>query len=222
MATTKSKTTPNKKNNSTLYLALGSALLVGGVAIAMGSSTPKTKIGEDTFEPNPTPTPTPVSNNGASATGGSSQPTLNKNLMLQKGSKGNEVKELQKLLGIAADGDFGPNTENSLLAKKGVKKITLNTFTSTPNVVAPNPNPYNIGTKLMSNRKPSTSIFNAIQKADGTYYTTNKIETTVDYGEHVGVIVGMTSDKNAYLIDRKNAFGVTYKYFVNASSVKKY
>jgi peptidoglycan hydrolase-like protein with peptidoglycan-binding domain len=32
-------------------------------------------------------------------------------MTLRKGTKGNEVKELQKILGIASDGDFGQKTE---------------------------------------------------------------------------------------------------------------
>jgi peptidoglycan hydrolase-like protein with peptidoglycan-binding domain len=32
-------------------------------------------------------------------------------MILRKGTKGNEVKELQKILGIASDGDFGQKTE---------------------------------------------------------------------------------------------------------------
>ena len=32
-------------------------------------------------------------------------------MVLKKGSKGKEVKELQEFLGITADGDFGPGTE---------------------------------------------------------------------------------------------------------------
>lgn len=35
-------------------------------------------------------------------------------MLLKKGSKGEEVKQLQKVLGLTADGDFGPNTEKGL------------------------------------------------------------------------------------------------------------
>ena len=34
--------------------------------------------------------------------------------ILKLGSKGVSVKELQKLLGLTADGDFGPKTENAV------------------------------------------------------------------------------------------------------------
>jgi hypothetical protein len=65
--------------------------------------------------------------------------TLDKNLVLQKGSTGSEVSELQRILkydfgksigntGIdndGVDGDFGALTETALMEVKGVKKITL-------------------------------------------------------------------------------------------------
>ena len=70
--------------------------------------------------------------------------SLNPNLLLSKGSKGAEVKELQIRLGfvtkekamvirtktavLIADGDFGPKTETALFNKKGVKSIRLIDF----------------------------------------------------------------------------------------------
>jgi len=47
----------------------------------------------------------------------------NMNITLRKGSKGNEVKELQKILGITSDGDFGKKTEAAL--KNGKLKTDL-------------------------------------------------------------------------------------------------
>jgi peptidoglycan hydrolase-like protein with peptidoglycan-binding domain len=66
--------------------------------------------------------------------------TLDKTLVLEKGSTGSEVAELQRILkydfgksigntGIdndGVDGDFGNLTETALMEVKGVKKITLN------------------------------------------------------------------------------------------------
>lgn len=62
--------------------------------------------------------------------GQNTQPTqLDYNKNLYKGlNNSNEVKLLQQWLGITADGDFGPVTENALLNRKGVKQITLNQY----------------------------------------------------------------------------------------------
>ena len=43
-------------------------------------------------------------------------PTNPARAMLRRGSRGESVKELQRLLGIAEDGDFGPKTETALIA----------------------------------------------------------------------------------------------------------
>ncbi len=65
---------------------------------------------------------------------------LDRDLVLQKGSTGAEVVELQRILkdeygydlGVSGeekdgiDGVFGSLTENALMKEKGVKKITLN------------------------------------------------------------------------------------------------
>ena len=50
---------------------------------------------------------------------------VDKTILLKKGSKGTEVRTLQTLLKIKADGDFGRNTENALFTQKGVKQIRL-------------------------------------------------------------------------------------------------
>lgn len=58
-------------------------------------------------------------------------PSINKNLILKLGSKGAEVRELQRLLGFKGkgiDGIFGKNTLSALKAKKHVSQITLNKF----------------------------------------------------------------------------------------------
>jgi hypothetical protein len=59
----------------------------------------------------------------------SSSPTIpnsiDKNKLLQKGSKGMEVRTLQVLLKVKVDGDFGSNTQKALFNQKGVKQIRL-------------------------------------------------------------------------------------------------
>lgn len=53
---------------------------------------------------------------------------IDKNKLLSKGSKGAEVRALQKLLKIKVDGDFGSNTEKALYTQKKVKQIRLKNF----------------------------------------------------------------------------------------------
>lgn len=60
---------------------------------------------------------------------------MNKNLLLKMGSKGLEVRELQRLLGITIDGDFGTKTLTALQSKKGVSQITLANFATTNTAV---------------------------------------------------------------------------------------
>ena len=42
-----------------------------------------------------------------------------KKMVLKKGSNGPEVEELQRLLGIRVDGDFGPATELAVMKIQG-------------------------------------------------------------------------------------------------------
>ena len=75
---------------------------------------------------------TPIDGSKAVSTKGTTaSSSLNVNLMLKKGSVGNEVRELQKRLGVAIDGDFGANTLTALQKQKGVSQITLATFGTT-------------------------------------------------------------------------------------------
>lgn len=68
---------------------------------------------------------------GISTTGSATTSSLNTTLVLKKGSKGNEVRNLQKRLGVTVDGDFGANTLAALQAQKAVSQITLATFNTT-------------------------------------------------------------------------------------------
>jgi hypothetical protein len=42
---------------------------------------------------------------------------------IQQGSRGEKVREVQRALGVSADGVFGPKTEAALVAKMGVRSI---------------------------------------------------------------------------------------------------
>ena len=74
---------------------------------------------------------TPVDSSKAIPTTTAPTSSLNTTLVLKKGSKGLEVRELQKRLGVAVDGDFGTNTLTALQKQKGVSQITLATFATT-------------------------------------------------------------------------------------------
>lgn len=75
------------------------------------------------FSPAPAPQPQP-----APVLPNNTQYTINRDLELKRGSTGPEVKVLQGLLGVTADGIFGPVTEYQLQEQKCATEITLNTF----------------------------------------------------------------------------------------------
>jgi LPXTG-motif cell wall-anchored protein len=152
------------------------------------------------------------------------QTTLNRSLTLRNGSRGNEVKELQRKLGADADGIFGSKTEDALIKTKGVRSISLNQFdgkTKLPvkqaaqvvtTIRIPKP-----GQKLMA-IKDDFNIFKAAQNADGTYTNTGASGTftTFNYGEEVGIF--KTARTNGqYLIEREGKL-----YFVSGTNVKAY
>lgn len=75
------------------------------------------------FSPAPATIPQPVA-----ALPQTNQYTINRDLILKRGSTGPEVKILQGLLGVTTDGIFGPVTEYQLQEQKCATEITLNTF----------------------------------------------------------------------------------------------
>lgn len=150
--------------------------------------------------------------------------TLNKNLVLKKGSKGAEVRNLQTKLGVDADGDFGSITESALLKAKGVKSITLNQFDGKVDIDSPKASAVpvslvipKVGAKLMA-VKDDFNIFNAVKNADGSY-TNSGVKgtwTTFKYGEEVGTF--KVARKNGqFLIAREGKL-----YFVDGANVKAY
>jgi len=149
-------------------------------------------------------------------------PTMDPNKVVAKGSTGLEVKELQRLLGFKGtdiDGIFGNDTETRLFTLKGVKKVSVNQYNKLPLI---NRNVLAIGTKIMANINFSTptNLYEAFKKADGTYESTGKVETTVDYGEEVGEIIGKNTTATWYLVE-KNTFWGKELYFVKATDIKK-
>lgn len=123
--------------------------------------------------------------------------TLNQNLVLQIGSKGQEVAKLQSNMAITADGVFGPLTEAKLYKLKGVKRISIKQFLSTPTI---NQNILKAGTNIMAKLRTGTKIYNAIAKADTSYYSDYKVVKTIDYGKEIGTIRSANPSGNWYSI----------------------
>lgn len=160
----------------------------------------------------PVPKPNPKPTQGA---------TLDKNKLLKKGSKGIEVRELQRLLGVSIDGDFGNETLTALQNKKGVSSISINAYHK--KIIAPRANPTakvlpKAGARLMA-IKNDVSLFNAKRNANGTYINSGSkpfFGSSFDYGDHIGNYVSVKSD-GEYLIKREGVY-----YFVNGDFVKPY
>lgn len=150
-----------------------------------------------------------------------STPTFNPNLVLLKGSKGQEVIALQKLMSITADGIFGTQTETRLFNLKGVRKASINQYKALPTI---NTNAYPNGTKVMANINPSTSTWGreALQKADGSFYSTYVKKLAFDYGDEIGVVKGRNGTGSWYLVEYTGWSGNRTVYFVPANEVKKF
>lgn len=181
---------------------------------------------------NPEPEPAAPS----SGSGSSSKPkpgaTLDRNKLLKVGSKGLEVRELQRLLGVEIDGDFGTKeTLPALQNAKGVSEISLNAFAAlkkkvekpTPKKALPKAAPPKLtlpkaGQKLMA-AKDNTVIFKAKKIANGTYTNTGEtpfFEDSLKYGDYVGVFKA-AKPSGEYLIQRTGEY-----YFVKGSYVTPY
>lgn len=200
-------------------------LLIGGGLLAVGTIgflywKKKKKENEDNLLIDDIPEPPTVVN--PIPTAGAS---LDRNKALSQGSKGLEVRELQRLLGVNIDGDFGANTLKALQAKKGVSKISLASYITTKTVVntAIKAIPTalvvpKVGQKVMANMD-KVSLFNAKRTASGVYFNDGSkpfFGGTFNYGQHIGTFVASKTG-GQYLIKRDNVY-----YFVNAYAVKAY
>ncbi|WP_337967192.1 LPXTG cell wall anchor domain-containing protein [uncultured Flavobacterium sp.] len=201
-------------------------LLIGGGLLAIGTIgflywKKKKKEKEDDLLVDDIPEPPNVIDNPTPQAGAS----LDRNKVLSKGSKGLEVRELQRLLGVAIDGDFGANTLKALQSKKGVVKISLASYITTKPVVNKVINAIptalvvpKVGQKLMANTD-KVSLFNAKRTASGVYFndgTKPFFKNSLNYGQHIGTFVASKLG-GQYLIKRDNVY-----YFVNANAVKAY
>ncbi len=149
--------------------------------------------------------------------------SLDRNKILAKGSKGIEVRELQRLLGVKIDGDFGNITLTALIAKKRVTQISLNGFSSktktkTKTVARPIAKVFpKVGEKLLAIK--DTSLFVAKQGADGKYFGTGaKFFNGGDlkYGDDAGTFVDANAT-GSYLVKIFGGFA-----FIKADAVKTY
>lgn len=167
----------------------------------------------------PTETPLQVENS-ATDQNEPVAPTINKNLVVKLGSKGLEVKELQKLMSIKADGIFGPVTEARLIKLKNVKSASINSYKNLPTL---NQNVLPIGTKLMAIKQGGLKAFAVDKRADGVYYIPDRTDTyDYDYGDFVGTIVGVNGTGSYYLTTYVNIWEWdNKKQMVLASEVKK-
>ena len=153
--------------------------------------------------------------------------TLDRNKLLKVGSKGLEVRELQRLLGVNIDGAFGAKeTLAALQNEKGVIAVSLNSFanlvkkkvTNSIPKVLPKTLPKVLpkkGQKLMSIQE-NTKIMLSKYNANKTIYNTGSTFRTVDYGDEAGEFVSV-ANKGQYLIKYLGIF-----VFVDGNSVKPY
>lgn len=200
-------------------------LLIGGGLLALGTIgflywKKKKKEKDDDLLLDDIPEPPTVVN--PIPTAGAS---LDRNKLLSKGSKGLEVRELQRLLGVAIDGDFGANTLKALQAKKGVSSISLASYITAKTVVSTAIKAIptalvvpKVGQKVMANMD-KVSLFNAKRTASGNYFndgTKPFFGSSFNYGQHIGTFVA-SKVGGQYLIKRDNVY-----YFVNANAVKAY
>lgn len=208
MTTTKEA---DKDKRTTIYI--GVALLLGlGYLITSKSGTGTPEITPSNANDAPTPQ-TPAA------------ATINPTKVLGVGSTGIEVEQLQALLGVNVDGVFGSSeTLPALMAIKGVSTVTLSQFATLPTI---NRNLLPNGSLVMVKNRSGAKIYQAEQKADGSYFSTGKVLKTYTYGQAIGVIRAPSSDGNAYSVFFNDLWYADFWTgkaigFVNAVDIEKY
>jgi hypothetical protein len=160
-----------------------------------------------------------------------SKPPLDRNKLLRRGVKGEEVKVLQSLLNVKADGDFGKITLNALQKAKGVTQISLNQFQVTNAIATPIVTPAakpiakavvkpvalpKVGAKLMIT-VPTATLYNSKKIANGSYTNTGEaVWGKFSYGESAGIFK-MATVNGSYLVQKDGKY-----YFINGKHVKPY
>lgn len=208
----------DKKDNTNTMISIGLLLLLGGVAINVFGKRKKTTniYTDDALET--------VEDITGDATPATKPLVLYVTKVLKMGTKGIEVTKLQQLMKINADGFFGAQTEAMLYRLKGVKEVSLDQYAKLPTInrnVLPN------GTKVMALLKSGTNIYDAIQKADKTYYSSMKVQKTIPYGKAVGTIRTASADGNWYTVFYNDMWTGDFWTgtaigFVRASEIEKY
>lgn len=122
---------------------------------------------------------------------------INRDLTLKKGSKGQEVKVLQTLMKISADGIFGSQTEAKLLALKGVKQITLNAYPNAKKPIA-------IGTKVMA-KVDGVKLYRTEKLANGAIQNVGLSNLSFKYGSQIGVFAGKRYEGSGQILVKLGA-----------------
>lgn len=198
-------------------MLIGAGILSLGVVGWWWWKTKKEKQADTPLLETPT-TSNPVSNAPILATppliASPVSTAINKSMVLKRGSRGAEVKTLQRKLGIISDGIFGAITEDKLLKNKGVKQISLNAFEgriSTPSGASvPTTKvdvPYKKGQRLMVGVRTGFTAQRVQQKADGSYFTNgDNIFTLLGFGDEIGTIKSVLIRNDGlvrYVVDNK-------------------
>lgn len=207
----KKPTTKQPSKGSNAYLYVGVVLLAGAGVYALNKGKNVTEATNSANIPPQVTTKTP---------------TENLNLILKLGSKGTEVMKLQYLLGVTADGSFGPQTEAKLFSLKGVKAISVNNYSKIPNIVKAVPviprTTLPFGSKVMAKLAEGAKIYGALSKADKSLYSSGILKKTVGYGQVVGEIRSGLNVSGYYVV-YYNGWNVNTKDvgFVKATEVQK-
>ncbi len=185
-------------------VAVASVLTLGGVLVYKKIKKNKELGQNEVIE-------LPVENTGSGISTPKPKTTvINRDLTLKKGSKGQEVKALQILMKISADGIFGNQTEAKLLALKGVKQITLNAYPNTKK-------PISIGTKVMA-KVDGVKLYRTEKIANGSVQNVGLSNLSFKYGSQIGVYAGKRYEGSGQILVK--LAGKTYA--VNESEISYY
>jgi peptidoglycan hydrolase-like protein with peptidoglycan-binding domain len=190
-----------KNKDNTIMYVFGGLIAVVGLFFVFGKKKNDTQITQDL----------PIDTGGQPVQTQTQTIILNGGLLLKKGSSGYEVKELQKRLGISADGVFGSQTEAALFAKKHVYQITLNQYsngvaaTTTTTTTAPASGfKYKVGDNLIVTNPKGAVATNYDLNYTGVFVsekTTEKLELNQLAGKVVKLFNETGTGKAMYMVE---------------------